>query len=144
MEKTEIEMGLLEPEGKHEPAPISTPTPIPAPAPTPASSTPAAIAMAPTTIKINPHPSDEVDPVPNIDLLSRILIGIAYFVFTITAPLSIWFSYVIIAEYERGVWLRLGRLKEKTASGPGAKFKIPFIDRIVIVDMRTKTLNVRP
>ncbi|MDD4859039.1 MAG: slipin family protein [Dehalococcoidales bacterium] len=46
----------------------------------------------------------------------------------------------IVAEYERGVIFRLGRLLG--AKGPGIFFIIPFIDRMVKVDLRTVTMDV--
>src|SRR5438270_1072322 len=45
-------------------------------------------------------------------------------------------------EYERGVMFRLGRLLE--TRGPGVVWKIPFVDQIVKVDLRTITLNIPP
>jgi len=46
----------------------------------------------------------------------------------------------IVKEFERGVILRLGRLKG--AKGPGIFFIIPVIDRMYKVDLRTKVLDV--
>jgi regulator of protease activity HflC (stomatin/prohibitin superfamily) len=46
----------------------------------------------------------------------------------------------IVQEYERGVIFRLGRLVG--AKGPGIIFLIPFIDRMIKVDLRTVTLDV--
>jgi regulator of protease activity HflC (stomatin/prohibitin superfamily) len=46
----------------------------------------------------------------------------------------------VVQEYERGVIFRLGRLVG--AKGPGLFFIIPFIDRMVKVDLRTVTLDV--
>jgi regulator of protease activity HflC (stomatin/prohibitin superfamily) len=48
----------------------------------------------------------------------------------------------IMREYERGVMVRLGRLLE--TRGPGVVWKIPFVDQIVKVDLRTITLNIPP
>ncbi len=48
----------------------------------------------------------------------------------------------VLREYERGVIFRLGRLIAQ--KGPGLILLIPFIDRIVKVDLRTVTLNVPP
>src|SRR6478752_1625913 len=48
----------------------------------------------------------------------------------------------ILREYERGVIFRLGRLIAQ--KGPGLILLIPFIDRIVKVDLRTVTLNIPP
>lgn len=46
----------------------------------------------------------------------------------------------IVKEYERGVIFRLGRVQG--AKGPGLFFIIPFIDRMIKVDLRTITLDV--
>lgn len=46
----------------------------------------------------------------------------------------------IVQEYERGVIFRLGRLVG--AKGPGLFFIIPFIDRMVKVDLRVVTLDI--
>jgi regulator of protease activity HflC (stomatin/prohibitin superfamily) len=48
----------------------------------------------------------------------------------------------IIAEYERAVVFRLGRILR--AKGPGLILLIPYIDRMVRVDLRTVTLDVPP
>ena len=48
----------------------------------------------------------------------------------------------ILREYERGVIFRLGRLIAQ--KGPGLIILIPFIDRMVRVDLRTVTLNIPP
>ncbi len=48
----------------------------------------------------------------------------------------------VVAEYERGVIFRLGRLVG--ARGPGFFVIIPFIDRMVKVDLRTVTMDVPP
>src|SRR5947199_7655223 len=45
-------------------------------------------------------------------------------------------------EYERGVMFRLGRLV--ATRGPGIVWKIPFVDQMVKVDLRTITLNIPP
>ncbi len=48
----------------------------------------------------------------------------------------------IVREYERGVIFRLGRLVG--AKGPGLFLIIPFVDKMVKVDLRTITLDVPP
>jgi regulator of protease activity HflC (stomatin/prohibitin superfamily) len=48
----------------------------------------------------------------------------------------------IMREYERGVMFRLGRLLE--TRGPGIVWKIPFVDQLVKVDLRTITLTIPP
>jgi regulator of protease activity HflC (stomatin/prohibitin superfamily) len=49
-------------------------------------------------------------------------------------------SVKIVPEYERGVIFRLGRVQG--ARGPGLFFIIPFIDRMIKIDLRTITLDV--
>ena len=46
----------------------------------------------------------------------------------------------IVTEYERGVIFRLGRLVG--ARGPGLFFIIPFVDRMVKIDLRVITMDV--
>ncbi|MCS7336926.1 MAG: SPFH domain-containing protein [Verrucomicrobiae bacterium] len=48
----------------------------------------------------------------------------------------------ILREYERGVIFRLGKLHKRGAKGPGLIFLIPFIDRMVKVDLRVVTIDV--
>jgi regulator of protease activity HflC (stomatin/prohibitin superfamily) len=48
----------------------------------------------------------------------------------------------VLREYERGVIFRLGRLIAQ--KGPGLILLIPFIDRMVRVDLRTVTLSIPP
>ena len=47
----------------------------------------------------------------------------------------------VVQEYERGVIFRLGRVVAG-AKGPGLFFIIPFIDRMVKVNLQTVTMNV--
>src|SRR3954469_7725541 len=49
----------------------------------------------------------------------------------------------VLREYERGIVFRLGRLFPNP-KGPGLIFLIPFVDRMVRVDLRTITLNIPP
>jgi len=51
----------------------------------------------------------------------------------------------ILNEYERGVVFRLGSLVRQPA-GPGVNLLIapPFVDRMVVIDMRTVTLDIPP
>ncbi|MBI2853010.1 MAG: slipin family protein [Chloroflexi bacterium] len=48
----------------------------------------------------------------------------------------------IVSEWERGVILRLGRLLG--AKGPGLFIIIPFVDRMIKVDLRTLPMDVPP
>jgi regulator of protease activity HflC (stomatin/prohibitin superfamily) len=48
----------------------------------------------------------------------------------------------VLREYQRGVLFRLGRLRP--LAGPGLVLLLPFIDRLVRVDLRTVTLTIPP
>ncbi|MCK4248035.1 MAG: slipin family protein [Methanomicrobia archaeon] len=62
-------------------------------------------------------------------------------VFVVLIILMILSSAIkIVKEFERGVILRLGRLKG--AKGPGIFFIIPVIDRMYKIDLRTRVLDV--
>jgi len=52
----------------------------------------------------------------------------------------LFFAVKIVAEYERGVIFRLGRLEG--ARGPGLFLILPIIDRMVVMDLRTVTMDV--
>jgi regulator of protease activity HflC (stomatin/prohibitin superfamily) len=52
-------------------------------------------------------------------------------------------SIRVVQEYERGVIFRLGRVLAG-AKGPGLFFIIPFIDRMVKVNLQIVTMNVPP
>jgi len=68
------------------------------------------------------------------------IIGI---VFGVVIVLILLFSAIkILKEYERGVIFRFGRLRG--AKGPGIFVIIPFVDRMVKVDLRTVTMDVPP
>jgi regulator of protease activity HflC (stomatin/prohibitin superfamily) len=67
---------------------------------------------------------------------------IAYGVIALFVLIIILMAVKIVTEYERGVIFRLGRLVG--ARGPGLFFIIPFVDRMVKVDLRVITLDVPP
>jgi regulator of protease activity HflC (stomatin/prohibitin superfamily) len=69
---------------------------------------------------------------------SIIIIVVVVIVLLVFLPMTI----KIVQEYERGVIFRLGRLIG--AKGPGLFIIIPFIDRMVKVDLRIVTLDVPP
>ena len=49
----------------------------------------------------------------------------------------------IVKEYERGVIFRLGRV-QGGPKGPGLFILLPFVDKMVKVDLRTVTMDVPP
>jgi len=73
-----------------------------------------------------------------IALDNGILVALGAVVLFILIVLSA--SIKIVQEYERGVIFRLGRLMG--ARGPGLILLIPFIERMMKVDLRTLTMDV--
>ncbi len=64
-------------------------------------------------------------------------------VFGVVIVLILLFSAIkILKEYERGVIFRFGRLRG--TKGPGIFLIIPFVDKMVKVDLRTITMDVPP
>lgn len=57
-------------------------------------------------------------------------------------PFSLLACLRVIPQYERAVIFRLGRLISSSALGPGLIFKLPFLDRMRRVDLRTFTFDV--
>jgi len=68
--------------------------------------------------------------------MSPIVIGIIILAVLVLIPMSV----KIVPEYERGVLFRLGRLVGQR--GPGLFLIIPFVDRMVKVDLRVVTMDV--
>ena len=52
-------------------------------------------------------------------------------------------AFKIVKEYERGVIFRLGRV-QGGAKGPGLFILLPFVDKMVKIDLRTVTMEVPP
>jgi regulator of protease activity HflC (stomatin/prohibitin superfamily) len=78
----------------------------------------------------------EIQRIAGPNWLSRLLTGLGY----IWAIPLFFLAIRVVQEYERGVIFRLGRLVG--ARGPGLFFIIPFIERMVKVDLRVVTLDV--
>ncbi len=70
--------------------------------------------------------------------MSPIIIG----VIVVGVLIILMMAVRIVSEYERGVIFRLGRLLG--AKGPGFFLIIPFVDRMVKVDLRVITMDVPP
>ena len=62
---------------------------------------------------------------------------------SIAIPFQFWHTQVV-AEYERAVIFRLGRLRKGGSKGPGIFTVIPCIDTYRCVDLRTVSFDVPP
>ena len=82
----------------------------------------------------------------SLGLLQTVGIGFAAIALVIVAifVISVIASAIkIVKEYERGVIFRLGRV-QGGPKGPGLFILLPFIDKMVKVDLRTVTMDVPP
>jgi regulator of protease activity HflC (stomatin/prohibitin superfamily) len=73
---------------------------------------------------------------PETNVLAKVLTLFGYIMAVPLFP----FAVRIVQEYERGVIFRLGRLVG--ARGPGLFFILPFVERMVKVDLRIVTMDV--
>ncbi|MDN5558812.1 MAG: slipin family protein [Ruaniaceae bacterium] len=71
---------------------------------------------------------------PNALIIALVALGIL----VVLTP----FCLRVVREYERVVAFRLGRLRG--ALGPGIVFRLPFLDKLVRVDLRIVTLTIPP
>src|SRR5258707_15114874 len=79
---------------------------------------------------------------PNVEVLVEIIGGFGTVVAVIVV-IYLLSSIKILAEYERGVIFRLGRLLA-TAKGPGVTLVFAPIDRLVRISLRVDTIEVPP
>jgi regulator of protease activity HflC (stomatin/prohibitin superfamily) len=82
----------------------------------------------------------------SLALLQAAGIGFAAIVLLIVVVFSVSLilsAIKIVKEYERGVIFRLGRVQGR-AKGPGLFILIPFVDKMVKIDLRTVTMDVPP
>lgn len=63
-----------------------------------------------------------------------LIIGLIIFVRTI---------FIVVTEYERGVFFRLGKVLTG-ARGPGIVFRVPAMDRVVKVNLRVEVVDIPP
>jgi regulator of protease activity HflC (stomatin/prohibitin superfamily) len=84
--------------------------------------------------------------VMGLALVQAVEIGFAFIVLVIVAifVVSVILSAIkIVKEYERGVIFRLGRVQGR-AKGPGLFILLPFVDKMIKIDLRTITMDVPP
>src|SRR5215211_9365037 len=66
--------------------------------------------------------------------------GLAAVVIVVFLSIVFFAAVKVVQEYERGVVFRLGRLMGPR--GPGLILLIPFIERMIKVDLRTVTMDI--
>src|SRR5918998_4948721 len=78
--------------------------------------------------------------------LQAVGVGFAAIALVVVAifVISLIFSAIkIVNDYERGVIFRLGRV-QGGPKGPGLFILLPFVDKMVKIDLRTVTMDVPP
>ena len=83
-----------------------------------------------------PPANREPEIIQGPNWLARLLTAFGYLLAIPLFP----FAIRVVQEYERGVIFRLGRLVG--ARGPGLFFILPFVERMVKVDLRVVTMDV--
>ena len=81
-----------------------------------------------------------------LGLLQAVGLGIGFIALVVVAifVVSLILSAIkIVNEYERGVIFRLGRV-QGGPKGPGIFVLVPFVDKMVKIDLRTVTMDVPP
>ena len=79
-------------------------------------------------------------------LLQAVGVGFAFIALVVVGlfVISVLLSAIkIVNEYERGVIFRLGRV-QGGPKGPGLFILLPFVDKMVKIDLRTVTMDVPP
>jgi erythrocyte band 7 integral membrane protein len=73
-----------------------------------------------------------------------LLTALSVILIVVTVPFSLCLVIKVVAEYERAVIFRLGRLRKGGSKGPGIFTVIPCIDTYRCVDLRTVSFDVPP
>ncbi|VDP72713.1 unnamed protein product [Echinostoma caproni] len=101
-----------------------------------------------TTVHPAPTKIDPVDLEPDDHgACGYIVLILAVIFYILLFPILVFFSFRVIQSYERGVRLRLGKLRKhkgSTVMGSGIQFVLPCIDVVQKVDMRTISQSIPP
>jgi len=77
-------------------------------------------------------------------MFGAIIVAVVYVLIFITFPVSVFFCFKVVKEYERAVIFRLGRLKSGGAKGPGLFFILPYVDKYRCIGLRTGVHDIQP
>jgi regulator of protease activity HflC (stomatin/prohibitin superfamily) len=70
------------------------------------------------------------------------VVGLSLFFGAVVVLVVLYLSYFIVRQWERVALIRLGRIV-KIEDKAGLHFKIPFIDRLYVVDMRMQVIQLK-
>ncbi|XP_038067511.1 mechanosensory protein 2-like [Patiria miniata] len=96
--------------------------------------------MAPGDNRVHGVQEEEEGP----GCCTTVLVFCSYIVFVFTLPFSLCYCIKTVAEYERAIIFRAGRLLPGGPKGPGLFFILPCIDEFRVVDLRTLSFDVPP
>jgi len=85
----------------------------------------------------------EVADDPQYEVGDMILVGLSYMILILLFPLAIFQAVQVLNTYEKAVIFRLGKVKSRQTP-TGVVFQLPCTDSITRVDVRTRSINVRP
>ena len=84
--------------------------------------------------------TDESPPNDNVDVvISNIILMCSYVLVFFTLPISVWFCFKHLPQWERIVVYRIGKLHG--VLGPGNIFVIPWLDTLTKLDLRTQLIS---
>ncbi|KAM7542015.1 hypothetical protein Aperf_G00000014538 [Anoplocephala perfoliata] len=134
-------------DGKQHSSPPHKDDPDPPPPPPPNPSSPSKM---PTFVNDAQGFMGELEvshgPDEKMDWFTNLLTVLSMIIVVLTFPFSMIFCLKIVAEYERAVILRMGRLLpgDQGTRGPGLFFVLPCIDSVRTVELRTVTFSIPP
>ena len=82
------------------------------------------------------------DPEEDVDVASAILTFISLSLCVLLFPVSWLVCLMVVAEYERTIVFRLGKVRRGGARGPGIIWTLPCLDTAVVVDLRTGVYDI--
>ena len=82
------------------------------------------------------------DPEEDVDVASAILTFISVSLCVLLFPVSWLVCLMVVAEYERTIVFRLGKVRRGGARGPGIIWTLPCLDTAVVVDLRTGVYDI--
>ncbi|KAH8253236.1 hypothetical protein KR032_004361 [Drosophila birchii] len=92
----------------------------------------------------SPLPQRNVKTSENVppSFVEKTFYVVSMFVIALLLPWSLLWCIKVLNEFQRGVVLRMGRLRPKPPCGPGVIFLVPCIDILTIVDIRTSSFSL--
>ncbi|XP_073951605.1 band 7 protein AGAP004871-like [Choristoneura fumiferana] len=95
--------------------------------------------------------SSEGQPRPSIvltdihkEVFKEKVLRILAILLIILCPLVLLCCFKVVKQYKRAVILRFGRVRDVSPAGPGIIWTVPCTDSVILIDLRTRALNIPP